>query len=271
MSKIIFIIAFLYGIKDIYACTLIYSPPAKFDSSEYIFLGKVVDHVTSTSKNPQLIYHGIEVQLLEEIYLPQKSNNNYEIYPLSLGSDCSTGPIDESDIEDYFPIGSEVRVVAKVTDIIFELADSSNIQLEVSPHNQFHLSLNIKELPFLISDKESQFSYEKTSQDSLRIIFENCIKSIDKSDTRKYKQINSSVLYQRDFELRKDLYWLSILDDDKSKARIIYRIINFHYLGIVKLLNIIQNSIKSDRIENRLISSIFKFNDNVRPLEMIVR
>ena len=81
-----------------------------------------------------------------------------------------------------------------------------------------------------------------------------------------------SVIYQKDFELRKDLYRLHISDDDKEKVKIIYRIKNFKYLGRNKLLNIIYEYIENRNTRRKLINSLLEIElrEEVDPIEWII-
>ena len=260
--------------SEIWACSLIYSPPYKFNPDEYIFVGKVISHVVSNqigqSNNIINKYYGFLVEIVDVIYLPEKSKKYFEVYPLSLGPACDEGPVSKKYIENFFPIGSEVRIVAKKTKIKFDKLNDSNIQLEVSPHNQFTLSLNYQRVPYLISTKGSIFNYKNTSRDSLLNMVNRLADSLKIEDSEQRNVLSYSVECQKDFELRKDLYRLYSSNDDKEKVKIIYRLKNFKYLGSFKLISIILEYVKNETIRNKLLMSLFAIRDRVEPIEWII-
>ncbi len=269
--KKLFSLLFAISFIEIFACSIVHSPPDKFDPNEYIFTGKVIEHVFSIGVNPQFEYNGILVEIKEEIYIPGEWSKFYEIYPLSLGADCSLGPRDKLFIENYFPIGSEIRVVAKLTNIKFQYPISSHIKLEVSPVNSFKLSQNLMNIPDLYSTRESVYNYERSSREYFKKFSNKLIDSLRITERKQQNIITSSVYSLIDFELRKDLYRLHKLNDDREKAKIIYRLKNFKYLGALKMLNIIDEYIKDEIIKDRLLGSIFIINENPRPIEYIIR
>lgn len=272
--KLIFTYIIFFCFAKIYACSIIYDPPEKFDPSEFIFIGKVVDHVSSLGVEPRhkynFVYNGFTVEVIDIIYLPDTTRRKFKIFPLSLGADCSLGACDKQYIQTYFPISSVLRIVAKKTDIQFADSVEFDVILEVSPLNQFHLTKNILDIPFLISTKTSVFNYYEISNDSLDKLSCWLSDSMGILDIEKKNEIFLSALYQKDFELRKDLYTLSICNDDKEKVKIIYRLKNFTYLGSKKLINITFEYIIDKTIRDRLLSALFMTSNEIPSLEWVI-
>lgn len=266
--KLVFIV--ILTLTNIWANSIVYNPPDKFDPEEYIFIGQVISHIVSTGIKPyKMEYQGLLIEVDEEIYLPEQTKKYFEVYPVS---EIGTGSSGKEHIELWFPIGSKVRIVAKKTKIVFENSDELNIQLEVSPLNQFHLSLNIENVPSLISTRESIYNYENTNQDSLNNLAYQISDSLNIEDPQQTQLILHSVIYQKDFELRKDLYRLHISDDDKEKVKIIYRIKNFKYSARHRLLNIIYEYIEDKNTRRKLINSILEIElrEEVDPIQWII-
>lgn len=271
--KLILVIIMTY--INVWSCQTAYSPPYKFDPTEYIFIGKVVSHIESNRIGPnnKLLdkYYGFTVEIVDAIYIPKKPKKYFEIYPLLLNPACKEIPAFKQYIDEIAPIDSEVRIVAKRTEMKFENASTQNIKLVVSPSNQYQISLNLKSIPFLNSTKTSIYSYKNTSDSSLRSLARHITDSLGVKDSKQKSMIFFSVMMQKDFELRKDLYRLYSSDNDREKARIIYRLKNFRYLGSERLINIIIEYIHNKGIKRRLFGSLFKIRQKpTMPIEWIM-
>ena len=87
---------------------------AKFDRELYIFIGEVIGY-TDEFKSKRFFKnaYGLKVKVLENVYLPQESNDYFEVFPLDITSDCRK-PIgsSETDLRKDYPINSKVRVIA---------------------------------------------------------------------------------------------------------------------------------------------------------------
>ena len=245
----------------------------QFDPHEYIFLGKVIDYVgpiesdilqgiiISDRKRSSGSYCGLLVKLEEEIHVPIKPTGFFEVFPYQLGADCSLRPYPIESLKSDYPIGSELRIVGKHTNLIPYEIQEGNIRLDVSPNNQFNLSVNLPAPTWLHSTKESIFDYTLDHY----LINQTVIDSIanhycDLLKIRTYDErmiLSKSIWFLVDFEIRKDLYRLASTSNDTVKANIILRMKNYSQFGPNKIFNMINTYIQDSIIRIRLISKIF--------------
>lgn len=115
LAKILFLPIILVILPGfLFACSLFSEPKAKFDRELYIFIGEVIGY-TDEYKSKRFFKNasGLKVKVLENVYLPQESNDFFEVFPLDITSDCRK-PIGFSnpDLQEDFPISSKIRVIA---------------------------------------------------------------------------------------------------------------------------------------------------------------
>jgi hypothetical protein len=269
MKSIIILIVFII-ISDNLASSIINNPPYRFDPEEYLFIGEIVAYISTEAvdTNRKFHYSGLMVKAVDEIYMPDTAENFYEIFPLG---ERNT-PIDEQQIRYFYPIRSEVRIVAKKPSVKIKGPIPGNIQLEVNYYSNFSLSINYKNIGQLYSTKESVYNYEYSfvrSPDG-ESHFKKFLDSLNIMDPQQRILINLSFVHLRDFELRKDLFRLHKANDDKTKAEIIYRLSKFIIYAPHKLIYIITENIRDNRFQIRLLDSFFELRKEITPLEHIL-
>ena len=139
------VIAFcLLSLKVVAGCAVItIETLTKFDSSEYIFIGEVIgmsDPITSEKFHGKA--WGVKIRVKEYVNLPKTPAGHFVVLPFTLESDCKDGGRSAEELHRYFPVGSEVRVIAKESRYAKGLIGEGNIGLEVRPHNLGSISRN---------------------------------------------------------------------------------------------------------------------------------
>lgn len=188
-----------------FSCTLAGKTLAKFDETEYVFIGEVVGY-TKGVKSPKLDSEafGLIVKLKESVYLPKQPKTHFEIFPIQLWADCSISGTDIKDLKNKFPLNSEVRVIAKGAEILPDLSDG-NVRLEDRPDAPGSVVLN----------------NDKTARASVNSFF----------DYKAYKydinEDSTSKYLLPEFEARKDLLRLKNSQDQAAKNKILARLLYF--------------------------------------------
>ena len=234
--------------KSIVPCTTIYKPPIKFDSTEYIFIGKVINYTEPLfSDSLGRSFQGLIVEIVEPVYLPKNPVGFIKVVPYVLGAACDLTTWDRKSFEQQYPVGTELRIVGKESVFIKNENPSDNIILDINPYNMFTLSMNFKEPAILFSTKSSIYDYRYVCIDSNKSFF-NKLSLNDSNDSDK---LRLSFQNQYHYELRKDLYRLSIADSDKSE--IIKRLFSFSSYSKKDFLEIINSNIEDSTIKEELM------------------
>lgn len=216
LKQLIFIFVFLASVNCVLGCSLAIEPYSKFDSTEYIFIGEVVeiDLVKYTRWAREEVAAVLKIKVSENIYSPRKSAY-YKILPLRISPDCSLWS-DIKEVSEAFPVGSQVRVAAKETKIFKNLLRDSDTLLEVSIYNKGVIDRNDLDKRFRTSSK-SLYNYgslfnrrNTTSTDYASIIAEHNLLN---------------------FELRKDLVRLEKAKLVSRKMNVLQRLSLNPYIG----------------------------------------
>ncbi len=274
MKRIILLIIILYINLDIlYGCSIIYSPNTEFSKDEYVFIGQVINYIgpieadringilLPNRRRMTSIYNGIFVKLLDEIYVPIKPDKYYEVFPYSLGSDCSFGSFSKADLIKDYPIGSEIIVIGKITEHLFFEINEGDIRLDILPTENHLILLNKFKYDFIIATKQSEWDYSLSKYLRDQIEFDKFCnsKNIHDSDTK--DNILWTIDKIKDFEINKDLYRLYISQNDTIKSKIIQRMSNFEFYYPDDIIKIIDSNIKDKNIKSRLLNRIFYKSD----------
>lgn len=167
------------------SCTLLTRGIAKFDETEFIFIGQVVgyteplafdDKKASSSIEPMsstMVMNGpllrktvgIRVRVTEKIHVPHVRNEVFEIYTYDLGADCSIRGVDLSAQEAAFPMGSEVRVIAREAIFIPPSSNSGVVRLEARPGDGSDIVLNFDSSTPKMTTAVSVLDYERYYKD----------------------------------------------------------------------------------------------------------
>lgn len=255
MKKIFILLVSFYFLSQtynlVYPCTIIYRPPLIFDSTEYIFIGKVINYTEPLfSDSLGRSFQGLIVEIVEPVYLPKNTSGFIKIVPYVLGAACDLTTWDRKSFELQYPLGTELRIVGKESVFIKNKNPSNSIILDVNSRNMFHLSKNFKEPAILFSTKSSIFDYRYACIDSNKS-FSN---KLTLYDSKESENLHLSFQEQYHFELRKDLYRLSIARSDLDKMQIIKRLFAFSLYSKKDFLEIINRNIKTETIKQELVS-----------------
>ncbi len=196
-----------------WGCSLAVKPVTKFDPSEYIFIGEVIDIVGP--RQPKYVIGdawGIAVRVEGEVFLPKKPVNNFEVFPYKLESDCSWVGWSKEELLKSYPIGSRVRVIAR-----------EEIAVE-------RLSVNIRLSPISLGIATNDYDAE------VLVNREYDYKTYDRRDYS-----------LPDFELRKDLLRLSKTRSEARRIAILERLVYYPPL-IIDYSAIVKNHIRNRRV-----------------------
>lgn len=232
----------------------------KFNPNESILTGKVIDYINVEKiaypeDRPKSIgnnFWGILIEVTENIYIPGIESNFYEIYPFKVSYGLKLISYRKSELKQNFPIGSTLRVVATPPEILIGVQSKYPI-LEVSPKNNFTMSINIDTVSVLNSTKLSEYEYPQISGKE-RLKFANQL--ADSLNINKLNRANFgfSIIAQWDFELRKDLWRLHFIDNDTLKIPIIKRIMKFNDFGEKYLKKLLNDNIENPEIRREILN-----------------
>lgn len=196
--------AFVFFAQTIFGCTLAGKPLSDFDATEYIFIGEVVGYAQPLeSAKLHGKAHGLIVKVRESVSLPKAPKTHFEIFPIALWVDCSLGGINLEELK-KFPIGSEIRVVAKEAEILPNNLPDGNIRLEDRPDELGSLALNTDEKGKRMSSANSVFDYKSFKYD------------MNEDSIAKY--------FLPNFEIRKDLLRLKKSREQTERDEILKRL-----------------------------------------------
>jgi hypothetical protein len=186
------------------ACTLAGKSLTEFDKTEFIFIGEVVGYSDSGSLKAtggaSLNASGLLIKIKEKIFLPTQSDD-FDVLDLKLMSDCSIEGETPSETRSEYPIGTEVRVIAKAPTLT--QGASTWPRLEVRPDEPGQLVANGDGKTKKLTDATSVFDYKQYKFD-----------------------IESSAAYYLlpNFELRKDLLRLEETHSQAGRDAILARL-----------------------------------------------
>ena len=197
--------ALIFLCRSIFGCTLGIKPLRDFDSNEYIFIGEVVGY-TDSLESPEIVgkANGLIIKLKESVHIPQTPKTHFEVFPYGLLADCSTLGYSKEELQKDFPINSEVRVIAKETEILPKLSDG-NIRLEERPGELGSVSLNTEQDKKVMSSKNRVFNYK-----SFKYIV---------------NEYSGEISLLPDFEIRKDLFRLKNSKTHRERTEILNRLL----------------------------------------------
>jgi photosystem II stability/assembly factor-like uncharacterized protein len=263
MKKLFFCLAGLFlfnqNINSVYACSMIYKPPVKFDSTEYIFTGRIIGFTGALiSDSLHRSFQGLIIEIVDPVYLPKTPSGFFEIIPYELGPACELTTWDENSFKMVYPLEAVLRIVGKETKYLKNNIPPGNIRLDINPHDLFDLSENFNEPVILFSTHSSTYDYRYACRDSI----ESFQKMLPIYDSKTSENLLISFANQFHYELRKDLYRLSIAPSDSDKSVIIKRLLLFTKYSKKDFLSIINSNIQNEKIKKELTSLIPKQFEN---------
>lgn len=202
---IVFCVSGLF-VQSAFSCSLTGKGISVFDDTEYIFIGEIIGY-TKAVESSELggKAFGLIIKPNENIYLPKTPKSYFEVFPVSLGADCSFSGTQIEELKKNFPLSAEVRVIAKEAKILPNNLPDNNIRLEERPDEIGSIVSNYENEKRMTS-KESVFDYKTFTYDS------------DEDSDSTYLLPN--------FEIRKDLLRLKNSRTQKEKTDILNRLLN---------------------------------------------
>lgn len=125
------LLLWLLSVKS-YGCSLIIIPPTQFNPAEFIFSGEVVGY-SGPLTNRYVVGEiwGLIVKPERVIYLPSVRPEYFEVYLYRMEADCTNIGRSVSDLSQYFPVSSKVRVIAVEARNLEGGTPSRNVRLAV--------------------------------------------------------------------------------------------------------------------------------------------
>jgi hypothetical protein len=224
--------------------------PTKFDSTEYIFIGKIIGYVGPVlSDTLHQNFYGLLVEIIDPVYLPQTPRKYFEVFDYSLGSDCSLGGYDLKTVQIQHPLNIFIRVVAKDTKYLTNYTNPDNIRLDLNPFNNPYISVDYPDIPQLHSAHDSQYDYRYISEDSLANFL-----SSNKWITDKNKDdYHNSYWWLGEFELRKDLCRLALSKNVDQKVEILKRLSYYPHYNQTTANKIVPLYIDDPKLKQQII------------------
>jgi photosystem II stability/assembly factor-like uncharacterized protein len=218
------IIIFLFISSSAIPCTAVVSTPTKFDSTEYIFIGRVIAFLGPNQPDSlHRDYNSFLVEIIDPIYLPKTPRKYFEIIYYDLSPDCQLMPTDLGEIQRLYPLNSYIRVVANDSKHMTRIVNPENLGLDLNPFNNSQISIDYPDIPQLHSYHDSKYDYRFMSDDSVAN-FLSSNKWITDKNKRDYQ---SSFRLLHEFELRKDLCRLSLSNNVEQKVEILKRLVYY--------------------------------------------
>jgi photosystem II stability/assembly factor-like uncharacterized protein len=232
-------------------CTAVVSTPTKFDSTEYIFIGKVINYLGPLQPDSlHRDYNSLLVEIVDPIYLPKTPMKYFEIIYYDLTPDCQLIPWDLGTIQRLFPLNSYIRVVAKDSKYMTRNVNPGNIRLDLDPFNNFQISIDYPDIPQLHSSHDSKYDYRYMFEDSSAKFL-----SSNKWITEKNKDnYHNSYWWLGEFELRKDLYRLALLKNIDQKVEILKRLSHYPHFDQTTSNKIVPSYIDNPKLREQIIN-----------------
>ena len=212
MTKYLFLIAaiLLFATNYAFGCKTILPEISSFEPTEYVFIGEVVEIVQFEGKpnSDKGGAFGLKIKVTDDIYSP-KSASFYEVFPLHLTPACVQS-YEADELKQLFPVGSQVRVVAKETTDSVNQPKKSIIRLDTSPRHNGSVARND------LSDN---------LQTSSKSIYD--FKNYNYSVAGKLPEnvLVESNMRLPEFEVRKDLLRLNKAKSEDERTQIIERLV----------------------------------------------
>jgi hypothetical protein len=216
IKHLFLIVAFLLFTNHVFGCSLITSPISDFDATHYIFIGEVIEVIESVKYESQGIKAdavGLKIKVFENVYSP-KPASYFEVFPLRLTPSCGLMS-DKEEIRKHYPIGSQVRVVAKEATVFKNQPVNSIVRLETSIYNKGSIARNdLNEN--LRTTAKTVYDYKSFVEKQGTIVTEDAL--FDSND------------YLPVFELRKDLFRLKESKSEDERTKILERLVFYPHV-----------------------------------------
>lgn len=117
------------------ACELTTAPPvSQFDATLYVFIGEVRE-VVGPVNSEQVVGNawGIRVEPTQLIAAPAEIAETVDVFEFELSPGCEAIGLSAQQVSERFPPGSQLRVVARLSDRLGPAAAASGPRLEAGP------------------------------------------------------------------------------------------------------------------------------------------
>lgn len=235
-NKAIMKYLFLTGVFLIFTnyalgCKLAINPTSDFDTAHYIFIGEVIDilePVKYESEGMMAEAVGLKIKASENIYFPKQAAY-FEVFPLRLTASCGLRS-DMKQVREHYPVGSQVRVVAKEATVFKNQLANSIIRLETSIYNRGSIARN---------DLNERL---KTSAK----IFYDYKNFVERQRTTAAEDaLFDSNYYLPEFELRKDLFRLKETKSEDERTKILERLVFYPHVSRMSFPKIARTYLKN--------------------------
>ena len=201
-----------------FGCSLRVAPISQFDTAQYVFIGEVIGVVgplkSEAKKADGGEAWGLRIKVVDKIFLPQTPASHFDVFPYDLTAWCGLSGWKSEELSKYYPIGSQVRVIAKETTLLESKLPDGNIRLETSIYNRGSIARNSES--DLNTSAESLYDYKRYA-DRRRTSAEE-------------DPLFDSNYYLPHFELRKDLLRLRDASSEDEKVNILERLLFFPHV-----------------------------------------
>ncbi len=214
------------------ACEIRIRPPTKFDTTEYLFIGEVIDIVGPLrSERVKGEAYGFLVKVKQTVFLPDSSTNYFEVYDYGITPSCSPEGIPKDLLSGSK--GCEVRIIGKGSEFFPSRLDDGKIRLDawlLNRENQGSITRNFNN----ITSATSVFNYKKDSETGIELLY---------------------------FEARKDLLRLKNASSDEEKIKILRRLMGFRTY-FKWFPNVLETHISDEKVIQMLNQEFLKLRGN---------
>lgn len=228
-------ITLLLSANYAFGCMMSFPHTPDFDKTHYMFIGEVVGIAEALNFKSGEIKKdavGLKIKVAENIYSP-KLASHYEVFPLSLSTYRSLES-EAKHLKESYPIGSQVRVVAKQATSIERNPASSIIRLETSIFNKGSISRNDLSAKLRTSAK-TIFDYKSFVITDYRT-----------KEEQAFRASNNSL---PDFEMRKDLFRLQKSESKTERIKILERLVFYPYVHSFSFQDYLWNLENKDKAQ----------------------
>ncbi len=232
MMKYLFLtVAFLLFTNYALGCKLGINPTSDFDTTHYIFIGEVVEILESVKYESQGIIAdavGLKIKVSENVYSP-KPATYFEVFPLRLTASCGLRS-DTKEVREHYPVGSQVRVVAKEATVFKNQPANFIVRLETSIYNRGSIARN--------DLNESLRTSAKTFYDYKGFVERQRTTAVEDA-------LFDSNYYLPEFELRKDLFRLKETKSEDERTKILERLVFYPHVSRMSFPKIARTYLKN--------------------------
>jgi hypothetical protein len=214
-------------------CSLIFTPIKAFNSKERIFTGVVLGVVGPLeTNNSQEKFWGLKIKVDEVVYFPELSTQSIEVFAIGLSASCSDLGVSKENLEQFYPQGTKLKVIAQAAKILPKAPTRETIRLETSSANLTNFSKNVSEEGKSLSDATSYFNYKTYREPEFPEYADKLLPA---------------------FELRKDLLRLDKAKSQSERLTILKRLLFFPDDSFVDFEGIARKNINNSVTLRRLL------------------